>query len=85
MQGQHLTTKVVERCRRIWWTIYVLDRQMTSLLGVPVTLRESDISAQFPEFAGSSDQVAIHNAHVSLSRVMALVVDSEFRSEEEKE
>lgn len=76
MQGQSLGDAVVERCRKIWWTIYVLDRQMTSLLGVPIALREDDISAQLPGFSGSSSDVAICDIHVRLSRVMAQVVKS---------
>lgn len=76
MQGKDLDDSVVERCRKIWWTIYILDRQMTSLLGVPIALREDDISARLPSFSGSSYDATIYDIHVRLSKVMAQVVKS---------
>ncbi|KAG9769159.1 hypothetical protein KCU88_g6965, partial [Aureobasidium melanogenum] len=81
MQGKDLDDSVVERCRKIWWTIYILDRQMTSLLGVPIALREDDISARLPSFSGSSYDATIYDIHVRLSKVMAQVVKTVYGPE----
>ena len=49
-QGMHtdmpvdqLGDRIVERSRRIWWTVYVLDREMTSLMGLPQSVHDDDI------------------------------------------
>ena len=54
MESHYLTEDVVERFREAWWTVYVLDRLMSSTLGVPLALADEDITARLPSFAGSS-------------------------------
>lgn len=76
MQGRNLNNEDAERCRRIWWTIYLLDHQMTSLVGVPVTMRESDIQARLPQYGDSDDKADILDVHIGLTRSMAQIVDS---------
>ncbi|KAI7377669.1 hypothetical protein KC328_g14315 [Hortaea werneckii] len=41
-----------ERYREAWWTVYMLDRHMSSLMGAPVALADDEITAQLPSFAG---------------------------------
>ncbi|GAB1218540.1 hypothetical protein ATERTT37_007799 [Aspergillus terreus] len=51
-QGMHtnmpvdsLGPEVVQRCRKIWWTVFILDRQMTSLMGfLPFDLESTFVS-----------------------------------------
>ncbi|KAK6072135.1 Proline utilization trans-activator 2 [Seiridium cupressi] len=33
----------LQRCRKIWWTTYLLHRQMTSLMGEPQSIQDGDI------------------------------------------
>ncbi|GAB1193406.1 hypothetical protein APSETT444_002622 [Aspergillus pseudonomiae] len=53
MSAEHLGDAIVQRCRRIWWTIYILDRQMTSLMGLPQSIRDDQLHHQLPYFPGS--------------------------------
>ncbi|KAK2060951.1 fungal-specific transcription factor domain-containing protein [Colletotrichum caudatum] len=43
----------VQRCRKIWWTVYILDRQMTSLMGFPQSTSDEGVHCQLPSCPGS--------------------------------
>lgn len=44
VQAQDVGEKSVHRCRRIWWTVYALDRRLSALCGTPNSLRDEDIT-----------------------------------------
>ena len=46
----------VERCRRAWWTVYILDREMTTLVGLPQSIHDEHINAALPKFSGLKQQ-----------------------------
>lgn len=76
IQGMHtdmpvtnLGGAVVQRCRKIWWTIFILDRHMTSLMGLPQSVRDEDISCKLPDYQGSPQKVAALNMQIKLARV----------------
>jgi proline utilization trans-activator len=77
-QGMHtdmpvadLGEPVVQRCRKIWWTVYILDRQMTSLMGLPQNIRDDDITCRLPNFPGSTQRTAALDMQIKLSRIYA--------------
>ena len=37
-----------ETRKRIWWTVYILDRSWASMLGKPVTIQDDDIDVDLP-------------------------------------
>ena len=71
MPVEHLGENVVQRCRKIWWTVYILDREMTSLMGLPQSLSDDHINTLLPEFPGSLQRTAGINMHIKLSRIIA--------------
>ena len=73
MPIQYLGEHVVERCRRAWWTAYVLDREMTSSVGLPQSVIDDDIHPQLPSFAGSVQRSAALNMQIKLSRLIATI------------
>lgn len=73
MPLQHLGENLVERSRRCWWTAYVLDREMTSLMGLPQSIHDDDVSPQLPHFSGSSHRVAALTMQIRLSRSIASI------------
>lgn len=77
MQDQGLDEAHVQRCMNVWWTVYVLDRQMSSLMGVPLALKDSDISTPLPAFAGSRQKSLALEIHVKLSRILSHILNSE--------
>lgn len=44
VQAQDVGENSVHRCRRIWWTVYALDRRLSAICGTPNSLRDEDIT-----------------------------------------
>ncbi|RMX85600.1 hypothetical protein D0869_03702 [Hortaea werneckii] len=63
-----------ERYREAWWTVYMLDRHMSSLMGAPVALADDEITAQLPSFAGYPQKRVALEMQVRLSRVTTLIL-----------
>lgn len=76
IQSRHHSESVIERFREVWWTVYVLDCHLSSLMGVPLALAEQDISAQLPSFAGSSQKSLALSIHVRLAKTTTLILRS---------
>lgn len=73
MPRQHLGDHLVERSRKAWWTAYVLDREMTSLMGLPQSINDDDVHPSLPHFSGSSHRVTALNMQIRLSRTIAAI------------
>ncbi|KAJ4988791.1 C6 transcription factor [Stagonosporopsis vannaccii] len=76
IQGMHtdmpvmnLGDAVVQRCRKVWWTIFILDRHMTSLMGLPQSIRDEDVSCQLPNYNSSPQRAAALNMQIKLAKV----------------
>lgn len=41
---EDLGAATVARCRNLWWTLYIMDRHVSSSLGLPMTTRDREIS-----------------------------------------
>ncbi|KAI7089639.1 hypothetical protein KC356_g2215 [Hortaea werneckii] len=63
-----------ERLREAWWTVYMLDRHMSSLMGAPVARADDEITAQLPSFAGYPQKRVALEMQVRLSRVTTLIL-----------
>ena len=72
--------EVTERCHRVWWTVYVLDRTFSSSMGVPIAIQDSDITAPMPERGGSKGSMSLY-IHVKLSNLNSQVVNSKHASQ----
>lgn len=78
MQGMYVDKGRLERCRKAWWTTYLLDRQMSSLMGVPMAIRDEDISAELPALPGTPQKAKALKLHIKLSRVIAQIFNSKY-------
>ncbi|RMY13700.1 hypothetical protein D0867_07377 [Hortaea werneckii] len=65
-----------ERYREAWWSVYMLDRHMSSLMGAPVALADDEITSQLPSFAGYPQKRVALEMQVRLSRVTTLILRS---------
>ncbi|KAJ4357246.1 uncharacterized protein N0V89_001821 [Didymosphaeria variabile] len=65
---QH-SPNIIERCRQIWWTVYILDSHMSALMGVPRTINERDISTQLPRFNHSAYRTRALHIHIQLANI----------------
>ncbi|KAJ5039885.1 hypothetical protein NUH16_009678 [Penicillium rubens] len=78
-QGMHTSMPVealghdmVQRSGKIWWTIYILDREMTSLMGLPQSINDRYVQTQLPTFADPSETMSL-GMHIKLSQIIAEV------------
>jgi proline utilization trans-activator len=76
MESTFLDQRLVERSRETWWTVYILDRLMSSLLGVPLTLADEDVTARLPSFAGSIKRSSALTAQIRICRATAAIQQS---------
>jgi proline utilization trans-activator len=65
---------------KLWWTVYILERRLSSLMGTPPLLDdEEDISVPLPDSIGTSGHASaskILTLHVTLSQVLGKAVRS---------
>lgn len=80
MPVSELGERFVQRCRKIWWSIYILDRQMSSQMGVPQSIRDDEISCQLTQYPESTQRTAALNMQIRLARVYADIARSEYDS-----
>lgn len=77
MQSSYLSDTHVERNATVWWTVYILERQMASLLGVPPGISEEAISTPFPALQGQPQKLAALKIQVGFCRIKAMIDQSE--------
>lgn len=79
-QGMHtdkhphqLNEESAQRWCKIWWTVYVLDREMTSLMGLPQALSDEHARASLPTFEGDSFRTAAFLMRINLSHFIVSI------------
>ncbi|KAL7941362.1 hypothetical protein V8C42DRAFT_334957 [Trichoderma barbatum] len=70
---------VDERGKRVFWTVYILDRWLSCLMGRPHIIMDDAIRVQLPADAPSMPPAAGLRAHVELSRISGYVVCNTYR------
>lgn len=68
--------KELERCQNVWWTVFVLERRMSCLMGVPLGISDKDVSIPLPHFPDSPSRTATVAVHVKLAQAFGQVVNS---------
>lgn len=66
---------------RVWWSVYTIDRLVSSKLGHPVTVRDIDIDVDLPSMGGlsPSEQEEFSDpgylvAHLQLARIIGDII-----------
>lgn len=78
MHGVCLEDDYIQRCRLVWWTVYVLERRMSSLLGVPFGISEESISVSLPSNSRHFPNSNALKMQVKLCQILAKIDLSEF-------
>jgi hypothetical protein len=65
-----------QRCRTIFWVVYMLDREFSALIGAPSSIRDEDITVKLPAEMDDSVEHINLTLHVRLSRLMARILTS---------
>lgn len=68
----------LERIRRTWWTVYILERELTSSQGLPHSIYDDDVLTPWPTFASSEQQQKELELRVSLTRLITKINRSEY-------
>lgn len=79
MPSHVLGQATVERSRRIWWTVYTLDQEMTSLLGSPQCMYDGNVFTALPEFTEKTQRQRTLATRIRLCRAVARINQSMFR------
>ncbi|KAJ5116279.1 hypothetical protein N7456_000627 [Penicillium angulare] len=78
---EELGFKTVNRCRNVWWTLYVMDRHISSSLGLPMTIQDNDITTVLNSTRGGSRHDATLCLHVKLSYLFTSILSSIYKNE----
>ncbi|RSL58895.1 hypothetical protein CEP53_006013 [Fusarium sp. AF-6] len=73
MKSQYLDEKYVQRCRLVWSTLYILERTMASLLGVPLMVAEEYISTPYPVCPRNKQRTATLEIQIKISRILSKI------------
>ncbi|GAP92256.1 putative transcription fungi [Rosellinia necatrix] len=76
---------LVERARRAWWTVYILDREMTSLMGLPQSHHDNGVCPQLPTFLGSVQRTSALRIRIKTSRIMAKINDTVYGADGQRD
>ncbi|KAF9880548.1 fungal specific transcription factor domain-containing protein [Colletotrichum karsti] len=78
MHGAHRGW-VDERGKRVFWTLYILDRWLSCLMGRPPTISDDAVRLPLPNDAPSLPPAAGLRAHVELARISGHIVCNTYR------
>ncbi|RTE84535.1 hypothetical protein BHE90_000916 [Fusarium euwallaceae] len=71
--SQYLDEKYVQRCRLVWSTLYILERYMASLLGVPLMVAEEYISTPYPVCPRNKQRTATLEIQIKISKILSKI------------
>ncbi|KAM0094643.1 hypothetical protein ACP6JD_001911 [Aspergillus fumigatus] len=73
---EQLGEKRVERCTKIWWTVYILDRKFSSLIGSPTSVNDEDVTTILWDLKTCSQEAAALSLHVKITQVITRVLNT---------
>jgi hypothetical protein len=65
-----------KRCNRVFWAVYILEREFSSSMGAPSALSDADITVKPPSHANTSTDGISMALKVRLSRLTARILSS---------
>ncbi|OJJ50360.1 hypothetical protein ASPZODRAFT_149702 [Penicilliopsis zonata CBS 506.65] len=73
---EQLGERHVERCNKIWWTVYILDRKFSALIGAPNAVNDEDMTATPWDIRICSQEAAAVSLHVKISQVISRALNT---------
>ncbi|KNG84696.1 C6 transcription factor [Aspergillus nomiae NRRL 13137] len=73
---EQLGQKLVDRCQNIWWTVYILDRKFSSLIGSPNAVKDDEITTPLSDPKSCGQKEAALSLHVRITQVITRVLDT---------
>lgn len=75
-----LEAEYVQRCQNLFWNVYILERQMSSLMGIPIGISEECISTPLPSISQETPKSAALHIRVKLSYILSEIDRSTWSS-----
>ncbi|KAH8736362.1 fungal-specific transcription factor domain-containing protein [Ilyonectria robusta] len=72
--------ETADRCHKVWWTVYILERTFTSTIGVPMSVHEEDITTPMPKRDGTQHDISLY-IHVRISGLIFQVIRKVYGAE----
>lgn len=69
-----LTECDIRHRTKLWWTVYIIDRKITYLMGTPLMLHDLDITIPKPAFNSVDDSTSAFSFHIHLSSQLGHVL-----------
>ncbi|KAI0895517.1 hypothetical protein F4806DRAFT_84741 [Annulohypoxylon nitens] len=73
MKSHYLDDEYVQKCRLMWSTVYILERHMSSLLGVPMMVADECISTPYPVCPGNLDRTNALQIYGKISQILSKI------------
>lgn len=64
----------IQHRTRLWWTVYIIDRKITYLMGTPLMLHDSDITVPKPTLNNTDDSMSAFVFHIRLSTQLGRIL-----------
>ena len=62
--------------RLLWWTVYILDQRLSSLMGIANGVHDDDISASAPQISDNDIHTSALAIHVKISQLLGSITVS---------
>ncbi|KAL5361712.1 fungal-specific transcription factor domain-containing protein [Aspergillus floccosus] len=77
---EELGAATVARCRNLWWTLYIMDRHVSSSLGLPMTTQDSDITTLVNTPSASLHDI-IFSLQIRLTQMLSYILNTIYKTE----
>ncbi|KAM6534346.1 hypothetical protein FALCPG4_007273 [Fusarium falciforme] len=82
MQPVSVGDRLAHHGCRLWWTLYTLDRKLSSLMGVPNAILDEDITAPRPQVTENDSSTTALSIHVKTSQLLGSIATTVYGPKE---
>ncbi|KAM0327639.1 hypothetical protein ACHAQA_005932 [Verticillium albo-atrum] len=79
---QELGARTVKRCRNLWWTLYIMDRQFSTSLGLPMSMQDGGITTHLSLPGENSQEDTALVLQVKLSQLLSHILSSIYQTDQ---
>ncbi|PLB44396.1 hypothetical protein P170DRAFT_513596, partial [Aspergillus steynii IBT 23096] len=73
--------KFANQCRNIWWTTYILERQISAMIGAPCSVQDAEVTCSLPVSYDNSEMALVLTMHAKLSRILGDILNSVYTAD----
>lgn len=71
---EKVDTREYQHRRRLWWTLYIIDRKISIMAGGPVSIRDDEIDISTPGKDDLDYDNAALNLHIKLAALEGRII-----------